>query len=84
MLKAILRKGIIMPLEPLPTSWQDGTALEVSQADAPLLDIDAWAESMNLQCADSSFEDEDAMRRVIDAHRQEAKAQTRRAMGLPG
>ena len=82
MLKAILRKGAIVPLEPLPPEREDGAALEVAKADAPQIDIDAWAKSMDELCADSSAEDEQAMRRAIEEHRQQAKAQSRREMGL--
>jgi hypothetical protein len=83
MLKAVLRQGVIVPLEPLPPQWEEGTALEVAKADAPPVDIDAWAEYMNQLCADSSPDDEAVMRRAIAEHRQQAKAQVRREMGLP-
>jgi hypothetical protein len=82
MLKAVLRQGAIVPLEPLPPEWEEVAALEVAKSDAPSLDIDAWAKSMNQLCADSPAEDEEAMRRAIEEHRQQAKAQTRREMGL--
>jgi Flp pilus assembly CpaF family ATPase len=81
-LKAILRKGAIVPLEPLPAEWEDGAALDVVRADAPQIDIDVWAESMNELCADSSAEDEQAMLRAVEERRQKAKAQSRREMGL--
>lgn len=83
MLKAILRQGIIVPLEPVPAEWEEGTPLEVARADAPEVDIDAWARSLNELCADSSNDDEELMRRAIAEHRQQAKAQARREMGLP-
>jgi len=83
MLKAVLRQGVIVPLEPLPREWEDGTALEVAKAQVLPEDIDAWAKSMNQLCADSSPADEEAMRRAIEEHRQQAKAQVRREMGLP-
>ncbi|MBI1830485.1 MAG: hypothetical protein HYR84_03430 [Planctomycetes bacterium] len=82
MLKAVLRKGVIVPLEPLPPEWEEGVALQIGKADAAGLDIDAWANSMNLLCADSPAEDEETMRRAIDEHRRQAKAQSRREMGL--
>jgi hypothetical protein len=82
MVKAVLRKGIIVPLEPLPPEWEEGAALEVGKATAAQLDIDAWANAMNQLCADSAAEDEAAMRAAIDEHRRQAKAQTRRDMGL--
>jgi hypothetical protein len=81
MLKAVLRDGVIVPLEPLPPEWEDGAPLEVARATAAQLDIDAWAKSMSQLCADSPAEDEAAMRRAIDEHRRQAKAQTRRDMG---
>jgi hypothetical protein len=82
MLKAILRKGAIVPLEPLPPEWEDGATLEVAKSDAPPLDIDAWAISMSQLCADSPAEEEETMRRAVEEHRQQAKAQMRREMGL--
>ena len=82
MLDAILRKGAIVPLEPLPTDWNEGVALKVDKADEPSIDVDAWAKTMNELCADSLVHDEEAMQRGIDAHRQQAKDQARRAMGL--
>jgi hypothetical protein len=84
MLKAVLRHGIIVPLEPLPPEWGEGTALEVAPADAPQVNIDEWAKCMSQLCADGSRDDEEVMRRAIRDHQQQAKAQVRREMGLPG
>jgi hypothetical protein len=83
MLKAVLRQGVIVPLEPLPPEWEEGVALEVAKAHAEPVDIDAWAKSMTQLCEDSSRDDEEVMRRAIEEHRQQAKAQVRREMGLP-
>ena len=82
MLKAVLRQGAIVPLEPVPAEWEEGTALEVARSGAPPLDIDSWAKTMNQLCSDSAAEDEETMRRAIDQHREQAKAQMRREMGL--
>jgi len=82
MLKAVLKKGVIVPLEPLPPEWEDGSTLEVEKSESPLVDIDVWARSMNELCADSTTEDDEAMRLAIDEHRQQAKAKMRREMGL--
>jgi hypothetical protein len=83
MLKAILREGVIVPLEPLPPEWEEGATLEVAKVDSRQLDIDAWAKSMNAMCADSARADEEVMRSAIAQHRQQAKEQVRREMGLP-
>ncbi len=32
MLEAVLKKGVIVPLEPLLAEWEDGVALEVGRA----------------------------------------------------
>ena len=82
MLKAVLRKGVIVPLEPVPPEWEEGAALEVDKTETAPLDIDAWAASMNQLCADSTAEDEATMRCAIDEHRRQAKEQMRREMGL--
>jgi hypothetical protein len=80
--RAVLQKGAILPLEPLPPEWEEGAVLEVALVNGAQVDIDAWTKSMNELCADSSVEDEAAMRHAIAEHRREAKAQTRRDMGL--
>ena len=82
MLKAVLRKGVIVPLEPVPPEWEDGAALEIDKAENAAFDIDAWAKSLNELCADSTTEDEDLMRHAVADHRRQAKAQMRREMGL--
>jgi hypothetical protein len=82
MLKAVLRDGAIVPLEPLPSDWEEGAALEIAKASAPSIDIDAWVKAMNELCADSPVEEEEVMRRAIEEHRRQAKAQVRRDMGL--
>jgi len=82
MLKAVLQKGAIVPLEPLPPEWEEGDALEVAKANATNLDIDAWAKSMKALCADSTPEDEAMMRDALEEQRRQAKVQTRRDMGL--
>jgi hypothetical protein len=79
MLKAVLRQGVIVPLEPLPQEWQEGTSLAVERADDLEVDIDTWAKAMELLCADSSAEQEEEMRHTIDEHRRQAKDQMRRS-----
>jgi hypothetical protein len=83
MLKAILKKGAIVPLEPVPAEWVEGTTLEIAKMDTAILDIDAWAELMNRLCADSPIAEEVKMQAAIDEQHRQAKAQTRRDMGLP-
>lgn len=80
---ALLPEGVIVPLQPLPPEWEEGYLPEVGKSPSPVVDIDSWAREMNELCADSASEDEEIMRRAIDEHRRQAKAQVRREMRLP-
>jgi hypothetical protein len=82
MLKAVLRKGAIVPVDPVPSDWEEGTALEVAKSKEGAVNIDAWAKMMNELCAASSADEEERMRKAIDDHRRQAKAQVRKDMGL--
>ena len=82
MLKAILQNGVIVPLEPLPIEWEEGSTLEVGKTCATSLDGEAWAKSMDRLCADSPAEEEAIMQSAIDEHRRLAKDRTRRDMGF--
>ena len=95
MLKAIVKEGAIVPLEPLPLAWRNGTALSVeadevdadplSTADAERLarEADEWYREMEEAAA--QLDPRDAA--IIDAAIQDmdriAKEQMRREMGLP-
>jgi hypothetical protein len=83
MLKAVLRNGAIIPLEPLPGEWKEGTTLEVIKAEDPDIDLVAWTVLMERLCEDSPAEEEERMQAAINEHRRQAKAQARREMGLP-
>ena len=82
MLKAVLRNGAIVPLEPVPPEWEEGTTLQVAKADGAGQDVDAWAALMERLCADSPVEEEERMQAAINEHRFQAKARSRRDMGL--
>lgn len=84
--RAVLRDGLIYPLDPLPPEWADGQELVVHPAaeidDGPAV-IEQWAREMDALCADSDPEDEARMLAAIEEQRREAKAQARREMRLP-
>jgi hypothetical protein len=82
MLKAVVQEGRIVPLEPLPEAWKEGTTLEINETENSAFDIDTWAKEMNELCADVTPDDEDGMRQAIAEHRREAKEQVRREMAL--
>ena len=80
MLKAVLRQGVIVPLEPLPREWEDGTALEVAKAQVVRQKHRRLGQRHESNVRDSSRADEATIRRPIEEQRQQAKAQVRREM----
>ncbi len=85
MLKAVVSRGEIRPLEPLPADWCEGQPLRVEKADdgeVPVDEIDRdFAVLANL-CWDSEPADEDQLDRALHEARRLAKEQVRRQMGL--
>jgi hypothetical protein len=82
MLRAVLRKGAIVPLEPVPLEWEEGAVLEIAKVSSLQVDINVWAKLMNELCSDSNADDEAVMHSQIDEHRKLAKEQMRHEMGL--
>lgn len=74
-MKAVLHKGTIVPLEPLPPEWEEGVSLEVAKSSSEPVDIDAWVKLMDQMCADSAQSDEEVMLSAIEEQRQRAKSQ---------
>src|SRR5438067_297805 len=69
MLKAILKNGVIQPLEPLPPDWTEGMELEVQKATGTLPSeaADDWFARMEELCADSTPEDEARLQEALAA-----------------
>ena len=92
--RAVLKNGLIHPLEPLPTEWADGKELcveepkelcveEPKEAEESREEIDTWFEQLEAMCSQSNSEDDARLQAAIDQARQEAKEWMRRRMGLP-
>ena len=85
MVRAILRGGVIYPLEPVPENWSDGQELRV-QADESTdgaSDSDAWCREMAALTAE--LDDPVAWKQLDGCLREadeQAKAWVRREMGL--
>lgn len=86
--KAVVRNGAILPLEPLPPEWHDGTEVTVEAVQVAALEeinreADEWFREM--EAAVARVDPNDSI--LIDAAIQEAdriaKEQVRREMGLP-
>ena len=85
MVKAVVSRGEIFPLEPLPPDWQEGQPLRVEKADeaeTPIEEVDHDFAVLARLCAASEPADDEQLDRALqEAHRQ-AKEQVRRQMGF--
>jgi hypothetical protein len=86
MIRAVVKKGVIQPLDPLPSEWQDRKEVVVDDAlnEQSLNgaeDLNAWCEALTADLNDpQEWEQIDAL--LVEADRQ-SKALVRREMGLP-
>ena len=84
MIRAILRKGKIEPLEELPENWRDGQELIVEggePSDDPA-EIKKWHEKLLALSAQIPAEDHKRMAAALAEHDRQAKEWMRREMGL--
>jgi hypothetical protein len=83
--KAVLKNGVILPLEPLPPEWADGQELRVESADDDdeSKDIDTWYTELQSLVAHNDPAEIARMEQAIATADQEAKALVRKRMGLP-
>ena len=84
MVKAVVSRGEIRPLEPLPADWQEGQPLRVEKDDGEMLveEIDRDFAVLSNLCEASEPADEEQLERALQEARRQAKEQVRRHMGL--
>ena len=83
--KAVLKNGVICPLEPLPPEWEDGRELLIESAEEQDddQDLDAWYHELEAMVAQNDPNDcvrVDENLRIAD---EQAKTLVRKQMGLP-
>jgi hypothetical protein len=83
--KAVLKNGVICPLEPLPPEWADGQELRVEAAteDDEDQDLDAWYHELQALVAQNDPNDCARVEEAIRAADEQAKTFVRKQMGLP-
>ena len=84
MIRAILKKGKIQPLDELPQHWRDGQELVVEDcgpSDDPA-DIKKWHDKLLALSAQIPAEDHDRMAAALAEQNRQAKELMRRDMGL--
>ncbi len=84
-IKAILRDGVIQPVEPLPPAWADGQELVVEEPepDRAAAEIDRWAQELEAATAQIPAEEHDRFLRALEQIERESKEAVRRQWGLP-
>jgi hypothetical protein len=81
--RAILKDGVIYPIEPLPPDWMDGRELLVEDGEQPSpAAIDRWYADMEELTKDMDPEDDKRLEEALAEADRLAKAQVRREMGL--
>lgn len=84
MVKAVLKDGVICPVEPLPEGWTEGQELWIEERPAEdQEDLDQWYRDLEAMVSANDPVDFARVRAALDEARQLAKAQVRREMGLP-
>jgi hypothetical protein len=82
--KAILKNGLIHPLEPLPTDWAEGQELVVEAVPVDHAErADRWYRELEEAVAEIDPEDERRRHEALEALHREAKERARREMELP-
>ena len=83
-IKAVLRNGVIQPLEPLPSEWNDGQELVVEEPIAEgAAEIDNWFGELDAATAELPAEEHDRFRQALTELERESKDAVRREWGLP-
>ncbi len=83
MVRAVLEKGKIRPLTPLPADWNEGQKLLVNVAAGDSVeDISAWAREIEVAARAIPDEDHARFLEALDEQRRASKEQVRRQMGL--
>jgi len=84
-IRAILRQGIIQPVEPLPPDWTDGQELVVEEphADGTQAEISQWAQELETAAAQIPAEEHDRFLKALEEVEKESKEAVRKQWGLP-
>jgi hypothetical protein len=84
--RAIVKNGVIYPLEPLPPDWVDGSEVRVEvakESEDRTEEIDRWYEELQALATQLDPEDDEQFVDAIANVRRKAKDEARRKMGLP-
>jgi hypothetical protein len=82
--RAVLRNGLIYPVEPLPAEWAEGQELEVQEVqDGARSGLEQWYRELEAMAAQNDEEDFARLEAALKEADDLAKEQMRKRMGLP-
>jgi hypothetical protein len=83
-IRAILRHGIIQPVDPLPPGWADGQELVIEEPDPDRAqgEIGQWAQEMEVATAQIPAEEHDRFLQALEEIERESKEAVRKQWGL--
>jgi hypothetical protein len=78
MIKAVVKNGVVVPRDPLPLDWQDGTEVEVEKTGTRAVEngihpTDAWMDEVERCAAQQDPADDLRLQQAIDEERRTAK-----------
>ena len=88
MIKAVVTKGVIVPRDPLPDDWQEGTEVAVEKfssdtaADKDIPPTDVWMDEVEAIALQGDREDDKRLDAAIQEIRRRAKDLARKKLGL--
>jgi hypothetical protein len=83
--RAVVKNGVIVPIDPLPQEWADGRELWVEdskQSHENNQSLDEWIREVEESATQVDQKDWEEMQSTLDVMHNEAKEQVRREMGL--
>ena len=84
-IKAVLRHGIIQPIEPLPAGWIDGQELVVEEPESEraTAEIQQWARELDVSTSQIPPAEHDRFLRALDQIERESKEAVRKQWERP-
>ena len=84
-IRAVLRQGVIQPVEPLPPGWVEGQELVVEgpKPDNSSEALNQWARELDTATAEIPAEEHDRFLQALDEIERESKEAVRKRWGQP-
>jgi hypothetical protein len=85
MIKAVVKNGVIVPCDPLPENWQEGTEVEVDKSLCPPGagdELDHWFAELQAIAAEGDPEDDRRLEEALREIRPREKELARTEMEL--